>query len=99
MCAGPPCRSLPAPSFRVRCRLYAAAFGGPEGARGKFLAAGGGEGANEVKARREDGCFANSQPAEQPLVDVYPHNRSSPCETRRDTFTRKCVYVDALVVL
>lgn len=36
-----------------RCRLYAAAFGGPEDARGKFVAAGGGEGANEVKAR---GC-------------------------------------------
>eukprot|EP00752_Nemacystus_decipiens_P010899 g9687.t1 len=32
-----------------RCRLYAAAFGGPEESRGKFLAAGGGEGANEVK--------------------------------------------------
>ncbi|CAM9619385.1 unnamed protein product [Ectocarpus sp. 4 AP-2014] len=32
-----------------RCRLYAAAFGGPEDARGKFVAAGGGEGANEVK--------------------------------------------------
>ncbi|CAN0007838.1 unnamed protein product [Pylaiella littoralis] len=31
-----------------RCRLYAAAFGGPEDSRGKFLAAGGGEGANEV---------------------------------------------------
>lgn len=35
----------------LRCRLYAAAFGGPEGSRGKFLAAGGGEGANEVKVR------------------------------------------------
>ncbi|CAN0342735.1 unnamed protein product, partial [Laminaria digitata] len=32
-----------------KCRLYAAAFGGPEGSRGKFIAAGGGEGANEVK--------------------------------------------------
>eukprot|EP00903_Cladosiphon_okamuranus_P016623 g15331.t1 len=32
-----------------RCRLYAASFGGPEESRGKFLAAGGGEGANEVK--------------------------------------------------
>lgn len=32
-----------------RCRLYAAAFGGPERSLGRFIAAGGGEGANEVK--------------------------------------------------
>lgn len=35
-----------------RCRLYAATFGGPEDAPGRFIAAGGGDGANEVKVRR-----------------------------------------------
>lgn len=39
----------------LRCRLYAASFGGPEESRGKFLAAGGGEGANEVKVSETDG--------------------------------------------
>lgn len=38
----------------LRCRLYAASFGGPEESRGKFLAAGGGEGANEVKVSETD---------------------------------------------
>ena len=35
--------------------MYAAAFGGPEESRGRFLAAGGGEGANEVKVSEADG--------------------------------------------
>lgn len=33
----------------VRCRLYAAVLGGSEESEGRFVAAGGGDGANEVK--------------------------------------------------
>lgn len=40
-----------------RCRLYAAAFGGPAESPGRFVAAGGGAGANEVKVKRTDECF------------------------------------------
>lgn len=48
-----------------RCRLFSVAFSGTRESTGKFIAAGGGNGSNEVKVRRENFAHFSTECCDQ----------------------------------